>query len=281
MNGFASFDCRYLISGNLVLDTPMHIGKGASLEPIGTDLPVVRDHRGLPFIPGSSIKGVVRSTLERLVRSLTFAEERKIRCCDPFDQAARCRSKPAKDEAERLARDGAGTLDDKKFSDAIWNETCTVCRIFGSPWLSSRVFFKDAPMLARKGDPRPVAIRDGVAIDRDTGTVAGKAKFDYEVVSPGLAFDFRLVMENVELWEAGLVALVLSLWERGQIAIGGKGTSGMGWGKVYDVKAEFVDRDNFLEYILHGNARSFPMDSILAAGASLVVKGTGNAQGSL
>src|SRR5947207_2256523 len=60
---------RYVFEGKLVMQTGLHIGGGkATLS--HTDSPVVLTAEGLPFIPGSSFKGTLRSTIEKLVASL-------------------------------------------------------------------------------------------------------------------------------------------------------------------------------------------------------------------
>lgn len=55
------------ISGILETVTGLHIGTGGAYTPIGSaDLPVVRDPIGnLPMIPGSSLKGKIRTLLSR------------------------------------------------------------------------------------------------------------------------------------------------------------------------------------------------------------------------
>src|SRR5438128_1457655 len=58
---------RYRVEGNLVAQTGLHIGTG---EPSpATDAPVIRT-AGAPFLPGSSLKGVMRSAVERLAPNL-------------------------------------------------------------------------------------------------------------------------------------------------------------------------------------------------------------------
>src|SRR6266702_914555 len=60
---------RYLFEGQLVMQTALHIGGGkASLSP--SDSPVVLTPTGHPFIPGSSFKGALRSTVEKLIPKL-------------------------------------------------------------------------------------------------------------------------------------------------------------------------------------------------------------------
>jgi CRISPR-associated protein Csm3 len=56
---------KLVLSGDLHCETGLHIGAGkGSLEIGGADNPVVKDAFGLPYIPGSSLRGKVRSLLE-------------------------------------------------------------------------------------------------------------------------------------------------------------------------------------------------------------------------
>src|SRR5271170_5839863 len=56
---------KLVLSGDLHCETGLHIGAGkGSLEIGGADNPVVKDAFGQPYIPGSSLRGKVRSLLE-------------------------------------------------------------------------------------------------------------------------------------------------------------------------------------------------------------------------
>src|SRR5580692_5832607 len=56
---------KLVLSGELHCETGLHIGAGkGSLEIGGADNPVVKDAFGLPYIPGSSLRGKLRSLLE-------------------------------------------------------------------------------------------------------------------------------------------------------------------------------------------------------------------------
>jgi len=56
----------YLIQGHLITVSGLHIGRGKdNIEIGGVDAPVMKHlHTGQPFIPGSSLKGKLRSLLE-------------------------------------------------------------------------------------------------------------------------------------------------------------------------------------------------------------------------
>src|ERR1700730_12866443 len=57
---------KLILSGDLHCETGLHIGAGkGSLEIGGADNPVVKDAFGLPYVPGSSLRGRLRSLLEQ------------------------------------------------------------------------------------------------------------------------------------------------------------------------------------------------------------------------
>src|SRR5947208_6850389 len=56
---------KLILEGDLNCETGLHIGAGkGSLEIGGADNPVVKDAFGRPYIPGSSLRGKLRSLLE-------------------------------------------------------------------------------------------------------------------------------------------------------------------------------------------------------------------------
>ena len=67
---FDTFKNRLEITGTLTTITALRISAGRSSEPIGSDLPVIKDALGNPLIPGSSFKGALRSRLESFLRGI-------------------------------------------------------------------------------------------------------------------------------------------------------------------------------------------------------------------
>jgi CRISPR-associated protein Csm3 len=58
---------KIFIKGKIVAETGLHIGGSkSSLDIGGIDLNVIKTARGIPFIPGSSLKGKLRSMLARI-----------------------------------------------------------------------------------------------------------------------------------------------------------------------------------------------------------------------
>lgn len=67
---FEVFKNRLEVTGTLWTVTALRISAGRSTEPIGSDLPVIKDALGRPLIPGSSFKGALRSRLESFLRGI-------------------------------------------------------------------------------------------------------------------------------------------------------------------------------------------------------------------
>ena len=164
------------------------------------------------FIPGSSLKGTLRSYSEKIARTLDVA------CCNPF----------ATRKDDKAALDlfcGKKLEDDKLTSAEIYGRSCAACRIYGSTAMAGRASFGDCyPMESLS--PR-LTKRTGVAIDRILGSAAGGALFDVEALMGG---DFAAVigLRNFELWQLGLIGLAIRDLCLGRVRIGFGKSRGFG-----------------------------------------------------
>ncbi|WP_448593206.1 type III CRISPR-associated RAMP protein Csx7 [Thermoflexus hugenholtzii] len=243
---FDRFESLTVIRALLHMETPLAVGARAALDPVGADLPVIKDPGGLPFIPGSSLKGVVRSHLERLLRAVHRPPD--LWACDPVGDP--CVSGARKQALVEAARSGGG-FDDQRFTSEVLRESCTACRLFGSPWLAGRLAFKDAPLA--EVPPGPLTrIRDGIAIDRDLGTVYRGLKYEFEVVIPGTVFRIEIIAENLRDEELGLLLTALRFWEEGFLPLGGKRARGIGWGRLEIQAVEQIQASRLLDYLMKG-----------------------------
>ena len=74
---------KLILEGELHCETGLHVGAGkGSLEIGGSDNPVVKDSHGRPYVPGSSLRGKLRSLLEQssglaVPSELVFLSRRK------------------------------------------------------------------------------------------------------------------------------------------------------------------------------------------------------------
>jgi len=227
---FDKFSNRLTIEGRLVTRTALRIGTGRATEPVGTDLPVIRDALGRPFIPGSSFKGALRARIENFVRAVV--DGRYGACIPTGKDEDRCL--PANDlkRGDKVLVEGMSTLrqeewDDARMADEVWQRSCLVCRTFGSPWLASHVQVRDLTVDEKRWFDQ-FQVRNGVAIDRDTETVGGRLLYDYEVVPADTPFRCQIVAENVEPWQLGMLWLGLQPFVAGQAAVGGFRSRGLG-----------------------------------------------------
>jgi len=66
---------KLLLDGEMVCETGLHIGAGkGSLDLGGADNPVVKDAFGRPYVPGSSLRGRIRSLLEQSAGQVSPAD---------------------------------------------------------------------------------------------------------------------------------------------------------------------------------------------------------------
>ena len=252
---FQTLKSRLTVEGHLVTESPLRIGTERLVEAVGTDLPVVRDVDGFPFIPGSSLKGALRSHLEAAVRGIAppQADLRRI-ACDPTREDQRCLTDT---EMQDLRKEYAGEVRSEKYTEAILDRLCLVCRTFGSPWLASPVRILDLPVVEGEWFDE-FDVRNGVAIDRDKGTAAEGRLYDYEVVPAGTRFSLYIAGENLEDWQRGLLWLGIRALEGGQVPLGGFTSRGMGWVRLVDWQARWVGPDD--PVVLLSGGKGHPID---------------------
>ncbi|MFQ6052029.1 MAG: type III-A CRISPR-associated RAMP protein Csm3 [Candidatus Hydrothermarchaeota archaeon] len=197
------------LSGTIKLKTGLHIGTGEEVGK-GEPLPVMRSLRtGLPYVPGSSLKGKMRCLLE--ISYGKIGENN-----GPCD-CGRC---------QICILFGSGST--KK----IFEPTRL---IFRDSYLSEN-FEKELEKIGLEE-------KTGVRIDRKTGTVARGALFNIQRVPEGFEFDFEIsarIFENDDK-EAVKKWLAMGLYFLEQDTFGGSGTRGAGYIEFKNIK--FDDKE--------------------------------------
>ncbi len=217
-NNFAQFDSRYIITGVLTNVSQLHVGAGGAETDFSIDNPLIRLKIGntdVPYIPGSSLKGIFRTEIEKYLKAQEKPEESKQyeNVCYVYDSKNRCNTK----EIENI---------------------CLACRIFGNSQISSHIMVSDAIL---NMDYFPgVKNKPGIAINRITGATQRGAFYDIETLQPGGIFSFELQIININLKESNVITraikfLLKELLE-GWIYVGGKRSTGLGKIKVEDAK---------------------------------------------
>jgi CRISPR-associated RAMP protein (TIGR02581 family) len=235
---FDTFKNRLEITGVLTIITALRISAGRSTEPIGSDLPVIKDALGNPLIPGSSFKGALRSRLESFLRGI-----------NP-DLAAN----PAIEEEWSITSQEMKQLkdscdDDEALTREIIEQTDLASRLFGSPWIASKFQARDLTVVTDTWFGQ-YQERDGVAIDRDTETATDGKLYDFQVVPASTQFEFKAVVENAEDYELGLLMIGLHQFETEQIPLGGGRSRGLGVVKLEIEKMYWLDVNNNPEKLL-------------------------------
>jgi len=234
---FDTFKNRLELTGTLTTVTALRISAGRSTEPIGSDLPVIKDALGRPLIPGASFKGALRSRLESFLRGIdpSLAE-------DPANFTSSTRNNQVKTFKEQHKDD------DLALTQALIRITDEVSCLFGSPWIASKFQVRDLTVLpdAWFGQYQE---RDGVAIDRDTETAADGKLYDYQVVPAGTPFKFQAIVENADrsefgFWELGLLMIGLHQFETEQIPLGGGRSRGLGVVKLEIENMQWFDTED-------------------------------------
>lgn len=164
-----------------------------------------KDGRTTIYLPGSSLKGVIRSHSERILHTV-FGNDAEI-CCDPLARSGNCF-----DRVRKI-----------KKPHEQYQKLCLACRTFGHMENASHFLTADAY------PPEPInelPVRQNVAIDRLSGGVA-VGPFDMEVAMQG-EFQSTLTLFNFELWQAGLIALALRDIAEGRVRLGFAKSRGLG-----------------------------------------------------
>ncbi|MEM2294103.1 MAG: CRISPR-associated RAMP protein Csx7 [Nitrososphaerota archaeon] len=195
-----------------IVKTPLRIGSGRTSKltsPI--DLPVLTvklDGIDKPYIPGSSIKGVFRSTAEFISRSV------RLSVCNAGEGCRASYDKTLQNSLKGKVEEVFNTLD----------KYCVVCKIFGSGTYRSHINFGDAYPTTEVS----TGIKTGIAIDRKSGAARRGALFTIEYVNPGAKFSGRFTLNNLPNYGVGLTSYIIDMINSGIVRFGGMKTRGFG-----------------------------------------------------
>lgn len=233
------------ITGIIHCVSGVRVGGNNNVIEIGTiDNPIIRNPlTNHPYLPGSSLKGKMRSSLEL---SLRPGVEPKLTLKLP-----RLEEKPDRDGNPEIAPCACGE--------------CVICKLFGSAktdttYQPTRLIFRDCPLTedstetlenaARTSGVFFAEVKPGIRMNRVTNSVARGAFFNFERVPEGIEFKFELVLrlysdsagkpamddEKARTDYRKVVAYGLRLIERE--GVGGKISAGYGKVRFNDMKWE-------------------------------------------
>jgi CRISPR-associated protein Csm3 len=231
---------KLVLEGELICETGLHIGAGkGSLEIGGADNPVVKDAFGVPYIPGSSLRGRLRSLLEQtsgaaVPSELVYLSKRK-------GQEVRIhQSDRPDDEICILFGRNAGRME-KVTGEAIESSSATPARlaVYDAPLVVDSI----TPQMRENLDDELTEVKSENAVDRITSQANPRT---LERVPAGAKFSVRFVLDVLCSEDKPLLARVAeSLRLLEDDALGGGGSRGSGRVKFGAIKLLWRSKDYY------------------------------------
>ncbi|WP_054740990.1 type III CRISPR-associated RAMP protein Csx7 [Cellulosilyticum ruminicola] len=247
---------KIIIKGTLVGLSAIHIGTGQEgYSPQDVDNGIIRNGiTGEPFIPGSSLKGMLRTYCESLLPSIDRKYENccivtENPCLEKRDDKARYTEDKDK-IVEQTVRQIKDKFKDnpKRLGEVLYDNVCPICRVFGSQAMASKIQINDAPIKGKY----IIEKRYGVAIDRDSGTAAFTKNYNFECISAGAEFDFCMTINNIEDDYKEVVEICLNYLKSGEVKIGGRKSIGLGAIQLKNVECYQITKENLRQYAREG-----------------------------
>ena len=188
---------------------------GADMVPVAT----YKNGRRVYYLPGTSLKGVLRSHFERIARSLRPGSV----CIPYYRPEPRSGTIPVREERQSYGCGFTGRREDS--AEVRYADSCAACRLFGSLKFAGRFSIGDAYPLDG-GNPK-LETRNGVGIDRFTGGTVRGVLFDLQVLVGG-KFRTHIRLINYELWQLAALGILLGDLADEMIAIGSGRSRGLG-----------------------------------------------------
>src|SRR3982751_3655793 len=214
---------KLILEGEIACQTGLHIGAGkGSLEIGGADNPVVKDAFGVPYIPGSSLRGRLRSLLEQTM-GLAIPSEMVYLSKRRGQEVRIHHSDRPDDEVCILFGRNPGRVE-KVTGEAVEAATASPARltIYDAPL----VFDSITPQMRENLDDELTEVKSENAVDRITSQANPRT---LERVPAGARFRFRMVLDVLCPEDRPLIGRVvegLRLLE--DDALGGGGSRGNG-----------------------------------------------------
>ena len=171
------------------------------------------------YIPGSSLRGVLRSHSERILRTVAMQHLGDQTAYFGSPQTIVC--DPHEDDTPRLRRCDACVPEtvDRRLAREVQAAVCPACRLFGSTLMGGKLLVSEAAPLRPEAYGESLKLLQHVAIDRFSGGASAQKLFNerpaYPVPDPNghygddldMEFSFELVAP--EPWEIALVLFLL------------------------------------------------------------------------
>lgn len=216
----------------ITLKTPLLVASGKTMDVTRPDIEFIRINTPIGetvYIPGSSLKGVLRAGMEALL-----AEQDKL-------TPAVCSA------SEKMCHELPDNKKEKIKNKLPYKNHCPVCRLFGSGDMAARLEIADVFPYHLEDSPTDkktkiekmkglMSARSGIKIDRKTGKTKGGALFQYEILGGGELFG-EFTFTNFQLYQPGLLFTLFDLSTEGFLRYGHSKSRGLG---VLDFSVESI-----------------------------------------
>ncbi|MBV8072355.1 MAG: type III-A CRISPR-associated RAMP protein Csm3 [Acidobacteriaceae bacterium] len=246
-----TFVGKLVLEGEIICQTGLHIGAGkGSLEIGGADNPVVKDAFGVPYVPGSSLRGRLRSLLEQTMGlavpgELVFLSKRK-------GQEVRIhQSDRPDDEVCVLFGRNPGRME-RVGGEAIEANAATPARltVYDAPLVLESI----TQQMRENLDDELTEVKSENAVDRITSQANPRT---LERVPAGARFRFRMILDVLcpeDKPLLGRVAEALRLLE--DDSLGGGGSRGSGRITLANLTLTWRDKDYYAKGTTEANLLS-------------------------
>jgi CRISPR-associated protein Csm3 len=229
---------KLILEADMTCETGLHIGAGkGSLEIGGADNPVVKDAFGRPYVPGSSLRGKLRSLLEHS-SGLTAPSELVYLSRRKGQEVRIHQSNRPDDEICLIFGRNPGRME-RVSGDALESTAATPSRltVYDAPLDLESI----TPQMRENLDDEITEVKSENAVDRITSQANPRT---LERVPAGARFRVRMVMDILSEPDRelpGRIAEGLRLLE--DDALGGGGSRGSGRVKFSNVRLAWRSRD--------------------------------------
>jgi CRISPR-associated protein Csm3 len=228
---------KLILEGEMHCETGLHVGAGkGSLEIGGSDNPVIKDAFGRPYVPGSTLRGKLRSLLEQ-AHGLTSPNELVYLSKRKGQEVRIHQSDRPDDEICLLFGRNPGRME-RVSGDALESSSASPARlsVADAPLDPESI----TPQMRENLDDELTEVKSENAIDRITSQANPRT---LERVPSGASFRIRFVLDVLCEEDAPLAGLLmegLRLLE--DDALGGGGSRGSGRVRFSDLRLAWRSR---------------------------------------
>ncbi|OGR14458.1 MAG: hypothetical protein A2277_19890 [Desulfobacterales bacterium RIFOXYA12_FULL_46_15] len=257
------FKNRYKIEGTLSAISPLHIGDGEmmtnenrlpktdKMEKTPAFNTVMVDDRATAYIPGSTLKGNMRSWITQIFTDMN-------------GQSLACANDPARSDKIRSLFDANDIVDIAQIREDLRKELKMIEFLFGSAANEGKLEFWDCPMIkppqagkeklqAYSGydNQRGTIVMKSVAIDIKKGIAAKNKLYNFEAVPRGAGFKVIISGQNLDDDELGILLFALQGFNSFIFPLTLGAMGGIGFGRFkFDLSNIYcLDKSNYQDWI--------------------------------